>query len=518
LTVSSTAGYLRSGLMGSSGRSPRLSPRLRRALALAATALAVELVYVFVISAGTFTHWPLITAYVNDLAEGFRHGHLHLATEPPAALLAAPNPFDSANAGLWLWDATLFKGHYYLYWGPVPALLLAASKIVFRISSVVGDQVVVFWLTTLELVAGTLFVERAARRLYGRVSLALEVTAILALGLANPALYNLARPAIYETAIVGGHAFLLLGMVFALAAIDGEILRPGRLFAAGASWVAAFGCRMSVGPAVALLALATLAGAVSGKPDRVRRLRVTSLWLGAPLAFGLGAFLLYNRLRFEAWFDFGQRHQLTWIVAQTGKRFILPNLRAYLLRPAVVSCRFPFLYALPDLGARAFPPGYVLPPDYFVYEQVLGALPGVAWSWLSPIALVAGLRSARRARAFTPESWAVVAMAIAATVSLLPGMLLASATNRYLGDMAGALALLGALGAFAASDALRGRRLGHGILVALALMLALATAAMGLALGVKGQYAHFEQNNPPLYGKLVQKLSVCHGAIPPEPK
>jgi hypothetical protein len=35
---------------------------------------------------------------------------------------------------------------------------------------------------------------------------------------------------------------------------------------------------------------------------------------------------------------------------------------------------------------------------------------------------------------------------------------------------------------------------------------------------VKGQYAHFEVDNPPLYGKLVRDLSACHGAIPAEPK
>jgi hypothetical protein len=35
---------------------------------------------------------------------------------------------------------------------------------------------------------------------------------------------------------------------------------------------------------------------------------------------------------------------------------------------------------------------------------------------------------------------------------------------------------------------------------------------------VKGQYAHFEVDNPPLYDKLVRELSACHGAIPPEPK
>jgi hypothetical protein len=54
-------------------------------MALVATALAVELLYLFVISAGRFTHWPVMTSYMNDLAEGFRHWHLHLATEPPGA-------------------------------------------------------------------------------------------------------------------------------------------------------------------------------------------------------------------------------------------------------------------------------------------------------------------------------------------------------------------------------------------------------------------------------------------------
>jgi hypothetical protein len=518
LTVSSADRYVPGSLMASSARPPRMPPGLRRLFVLVATALVVELVYVIVISAGHFTHWPVITSYVNDLAEGFRHGHLHLATEPPPALLAAPNPFDAANANYWLWDASLFKRHYYLYWGPIPALLLAACKVVFRVSSVVGDDVVVFWLSTLQLVAGALFVERAGRRLFAGVPLLLEVAAIVVVGICNPTLYNLARPAIYETAIVGGQAFLLLGMVFALDAIDSAAIRPGRLWAAGACWAAAFGCRMSVGPAVALLALATLAGGVSGKPDRGRRLLASALWLGAPLALGLGALLLYNRLRFEAWLDFGQQHQMTWIVVHTGKQFIPPNLRAYLWRTPTLSCRFPFFYALQDLGPRAFPAGYVLPPDYFVFEQVLGVAPGIPWSWLSPIAIVAAVRSARRARAFTAQSWAVVATAIAGSVSLLPGMLLASATNRYLGDVAGALALFGALGAFAAADALRERRLARGLVVAVALILALATAAMGLALGVKGQYVNFEANNPPLYSKLVQRLSVCHGAIPPEPK
>ncbi|HVV51998.1 MAG TPA: hypothetical protein VHO06_20175 [Polyangia bacterium] len=490
----------------------------RRLIVLAAAALAVEIVYCYVISAGTFVHFPRNLTFLDDLAEGFRHGHLHLIVEPPAALLAQANPFDPANGRLWYWDASLYGGHYYLYWGPVPALLLAAVKVAFRISTVVGDQHVVFWLTTLQLLAGTLLVERAGRLLFERPPLTLEVAAIVALGCANPTLYDLARPAVYEAAIVGGQAFLLLGMVFAIDGVVADRPRPARFAAAGASWIAAFGCRMSVGPAIALVVAVTLAGAVAGRSGRLRRLGVVTVALGAPLALGFGAFLLYNHLRFGAWLDFGHRHQLTWIDLHVGPRFIATNLYAYFRRPPIVNCRFPFAYAVQDLGARAFPPGYRFPENYFVYEPVAGILPMIPWSWLGPLAVVGAGRESWRARTFSPRSWAVTATAVAAAAGLVPDLVLGTATNRYLGDVVGSVALLGAFGAFTAAGWLRARRRLRRALSAVAVVLAVETAALGFALGIKGQYAHFEADNPPLYQKLVRALSVCRGPIPPEPK
>jgi hypothetical protein len=490
----------------------------RRVAVLVATALAVQLLYWWVISAGTFTHFQQNTTFLDELAEGFRHGHLHLSVEPPPALATKADPRDPANSSLWYWDASYYKGHYYLYWGPVPALLLAAVKVIFRISSVVGDQHPVFWLTTLELLAGTLLIERAGRRLYARPPLTLEMAAVVALGCANPILYNLSRPAVYEAAIVGGQAFLLLGIWLALEALSGEELRPGRLAAAGACWAAAFGCRISVAPAVAVLALATVACAVSGRPERFRRLLRAALALGAPLVLALGSFLLYNRVRFESWLDFGQRHQLNWIDLRVGARFITTNLYAYLRRPPILSCRFPFAYALSDIGARAFPPGTTLPENYFVYEQVAGVAWMLPWCWMAPLALYDAARGMWRTRTFSPRAWIVSAAAIVASTALVPDLVLATATNRYLGDIVGATALLGAFGAFTAWQWLEPRRRWRWVVVAVALPLALATALLGLALGMKGQYAHFPQFNPPLYDKLVRHLSLCRGAIPPEPK
>jgi hypothetical protein len=490
----------------------------RRIVALVAAAVLVELVSWFVTSAGTLTRWHFYTAYLNDLAEGFRAGHLHLSVEPSATLVSRPNPLDPANAGLWYWDASLYHGHYYLYWGPVPALLLAAVKTLFRISTPVGDEPVVFGLATLQLVAGTLFIERAGRRLFGRLPVALEVAAILVLGFANPTLYNLARGAVYEAAIVGGQAFLLLGLVFAFDAIWANDVRRLSLVAAGASWAAAFSCRTSVAPAVALLVVTTVMSAASGKPDRWRRRVQVAIFLGMPVALGLFGLLLYNRVRFDAWLEFGRRYQMSWIQMGAHARFLRANLYAYLRRPAIWSCRFPFAYAILDMGTRAFLPGTELPKDYFIYEQVAGLLPTLPWSWFAPVAVVAGARAIWRTRSVSPLSWAVGATAVAATAALVPCLFLSSATDRYLGDLAGSVALLGALGAGATYEALRARRILRKLVVAAALLLAIPSIGVGLALGIKGQYAHFEANNPPLYQKLVQRLSVCHGEIPAEPK
>jgi hypothetical protein len=504
------------------------SPERRRLLLLIAAALLVELLYVFFISAGRMVHWPFPLSYLNDLAEGFRQRHLHLGLEPDPALLAQPNPFDWKNRDLWYWDVSLYQRHYYLYWGPLPAFLLAVVKTVFRISSVVMDDEVVFGLTSLQLVAGTLFIERAGRRFYNQPSqppLSLQVLAVLVLGLANPTLYNLARPGIYEAAIVGGQAFVLLGLVFACDVIADQAPRRARMLAAGACWSCALACRVSLAPAVGLLVAVTALFSAAGKPQRLRPAAVALFWLGLPVAIGLLGLLTYNRLRFDEWLEFGRKYQLTFIEPLVGKRFIRPNLYAYLRRPPVVSCRFPFFFALENIGAQAFPPGYELPPGYFVYEQVVGVLRGMPWSWFSAIAVAATVRAVRRPGAFAPQTssqtlsltWAVAATSVAATMAILPGLMLPSATNRYLGDVAGAIALLSTLGVWTAHQAVQARPVLRRLVVAAAVLLAIPSIGVGVALGIRGQYPHFAVNNPPLYQKLVRRLSVCRGELPPEP-
>ena len=75
---------------------------------------------------------------------------------------------------------------------------------------------------------------------------------------------------------------------------------------------------------------------------------------GRAAALGAALLLTYNKLRFDAWFDFGRHYQLTWIPFGSSTAFLPANVWSYALRPGALSCTFPYLLGVTDMGARAF--------------------------------------------------------------------------------------------------------------------------------------------------------------------
>lgn len=62
-----------------------------------------------------------------ELAKAFANGQLYIGIEPNSALMAMDNPYDTnARAAAkveYLWDYAYYNGHYYVYFGVLPALL-----------------------------------------------------------------------------------------------------------------------------------------------------------------------------------------------------------------------------------------------------------------------------------------------------------------------------------------------------------------------------------------------------------
>ena len=116
-----------------------------------------------------------------------------------------------------------------------------------------------------------------------------------------------------------------------------------------------------------------------------------------PIAAGVALLLTYNKLRFDAWLDFGRHYQLTWIAFGSSPTYLPANVWSYAFRPGALRCTFPYLFSIPDMGARALPGWLHTASGYIVYEPVVGwllAVPGRGWrppprcsaraaSWLS---------------------------------------------------------------------------------------------------------------------------------------
>jgi hypothetical protein len=503
--------------------------RRGRGLALVLLVVGVEFVYFYVITAGTLKTWPTWTANYDLQAEGFRAGHLYLTVPPSPELLATPNPYDWGNVRLWFWDAILYDKKYYLYWGPFPALALAAVKIVFRIHEPIGDQYPTFAFYSIHLIAGALLIDRVARRLFPNVPFFLVVAAILAFGLGNPTPYMIASPAIYEAAIAGAQAFVLLGLVFAFDAVWGaEERKPRPLFLAlaGSCWAIAIACRASLGPPVLLFCIAVVLVVFRrSESGRFRTLLVNAAWLAGPVTVCVGLLLAYNKARFGAWFDFGMKYILNTLPMMVKPSFVVLNTYSYLLRPMDAACTFPFVSGVRDIAQRGFPDWMRMTEGYWTGEPLVGMLRTTPWIWLG---IVGVCRFTRRALCCPRQAlgsldrvgrlrlWAGACFAVLATVPALPFIAIFCATMRYVADLSSGALLLASVSVFGLYELAREKPWARRLVTATCLVLAAATIVLGLLFGIQGYDDMFKWHNPPLFERMVRAFSLCRW-FPPKP-
>ncbi|HMI84737.1 MAG TPA: hypothetical protein VK550_11640 [Polyangiaceae bacterium] len=481
--------------------------------------LGIEFVYVVLVSAGKFVDWPTYNLNYDMQAEGFRSGHLYLSVEPPAELLAKQNPLDPANSELWFADLSLYKGKYYNYWGPLPALALAAFKAVMKIQAPLGDQYPVFILYSIYLVAGALLIERVARRLFPGLPLYIVLLSILVFAFANPTPFMIATPGIYEAAIGGAQAFLLVGLIFAFDALSGKrAFLLLRLFAAGLAWAMAIACRVSVGPVAALFVLLTAFMPLAHSGNRWFAVVRNLVWLGFPIALGVFGLLYYNRARFDDWFEFGTNWMLNTVHIRASFEYVRANLYSYFFRAPVTTCEFPF-FTTPWDVPKAFPEDFAVAEGYWVQEPVVGMLRVVPWIWLLPLAAFFSVRAALPRLGAAPlpslgavngsRLWCACCFVILGTVAALPSIGVFAATMRYLGDVTAGLVLFATWGAWSLHRHLRHHKWTRRAFGALLAVLAGATIILGLLIGYQGYNGHFQLYNPKLHDRVTHSLSLC---------
>jgi len=502
------------------GSGQRRLARLPWLLAFVALSLAVAALYTLYVSAGV-RQWPVYGAYLDMQADGFLKGQLSLPGTPAPELVRAKDPYDPVNLPYWWLDASYYKGKYYIYWGPVPSLLAAAAKWLLRIRWTVGDQYLMLAFLCFAYFCGAVLIVRLARRLFPAVPRSLVAGGILAFAFANPTLHAAATASTYHTAIIAAQSWLLAGLLFAFDAVWYAHAARGRrwtLLAAGVCWSLAIGSRVTLLPAIALLIVITALLAALASPRWFSRMIQGSLWLGVPVAAGGVGLLVYNKLRFDNWFEFGSNLQLSGFPRfRVAHEFVAPNVYSYVLRPWHGSCRFPFVFQ--EWHSNDWVPRFLLPlpKGYNSPEPVVGFMAAVPLTWLAPLAFVLVPRPWRaltqRTRAYL---FCLFSFTVCASVTGVVGLGVYGSTMRYLSDITYGLVLLSLLAGFA----LRARApTPHMSRPATWLVGALCTAsvAIGLLLGYQGYNSHFHRYNPKLDRALTKALSFCNGAPPSLP-
>jgi len=481
--------------------------------------------FTWIISVGRWTDWPKTTNYFHLLGEGFRAGETSLLLKPGEDLLALENPYTYENRESvhYLWDASLYEGKYYLYWGPSPALTIVILETLS--ARPLGDQHLVLFFTTGTVIFTLLLLFRLWKDFFSGLAWWSIVPMALIAGVAAPIPWLVSRPEVYEAAIAAGQFFLIGGFFWVYSSgADGKTSVP-RLFLGGTFWILAMGSRISLAPTIVFLSVVFSYWHIrrGNRNGRMKQKASGILALGGPLLLGGLAMAWYNFDRFGSIFEFGHRYQLGWIDLSQYSRVIsidniIQNLYNYLLTPYRTLNVFPFVK--PNWGSYAVPFLRSTAPAHFHAEPVTGLLLGVPVLLLAFIPLVGSMFRAWRKFETTPEEKDVVMssdpwresgvkplfLLLMGAALLEIGPLLFFDTNsmRYIVDVIPTLVLLSGIAFWLYLRALSPGSWKQRLFAISVGGLSVYTMVIGFLLSVTGQSGRFEILNPDLFERIAR--------------
>jgi hypothetical protein len=475
-----------------------------------ADALVIAL-YVWLISIGTWVRWPGNWHVYDALADAFRHGQLAVAERPDPALLALGDPYDpAARTGIpYPQDLSLFDRRYYVYFGPVPALILLPFKAL--IPRTVGDQYLV-----LPFVAGILLVESwllagVWRRFFTALSPWLLAPSILTIGLVNPWPWILSTPSVHDAAITGGVFFLLLAITTGFLTLQSRAPSSLRLALAGVLCAAAVGTRLTLLVPVAFLSTAIAWSLVSRyhETGNIRQALPLLLAFAMPVGIGAAALAWYNWARFGSVVETGFRFALAAgpIHEHMGELFsplyVVQNLYNYSLNPFTL--KYPFPYFNPARGETESLLSFIALPAIYHKQEMSGLLYAAPFAVLALLPVVGVLRKPwslpRDPEAQSPRWLAIVLLGwFLCSFALMLAYFWAA--ERFFVEFMSPLLLLSVIGYFQLDAAIAKRPRALAALRIVTGLLALAAVVTSILVSMSFNADGFRHLNPVLWRQL----------------
>lgn len=387
-----------------------------------------------------------VPGYYGSLAAGFLKGHLWMDRAADPALAAMKNPYDPGERGAHgLHDASYYRGHYYLYFGVTPVVLLFAPVLALG-GSYVSEGFAAVLFCVVALVLGVITWRSVLRRNFPAASVWLELAGVVAVGVVTMVPTLLRRASIWEVPIACALACFMLAL-FALWKCLSRNNAPGWLALASFSVGLCIGARPVYIFATIMLLIPLAAQARQTGAGWWRRREARSLLLAAivPVMIAGLWLALYNYLRFGSVVEFGQRYQMAGEDVTKLQLFsfsyLFYSLRIYLFSAPGLSSFFPFVTVITP------PPA---PAGQMGVEDPFGLLPSMPW-----VLLALGVLGRAWKRRDALGWWAAAAwIGTAATLCVVASF--GGATNRYMVDFTPGFALLGAAGAACVLENARG--------------------------------------------------------------
>ena len=247
-------------------------------------------------------------------AEAFLDGRLYMEYEIDPKLLEMENPYDmterEAQGVFYQWDHAFYNGHYYMYFGVVPVILVFLP---WRILT--GANLKTYHATQLFV---ALFIwgvfalfRKIAEKFFPELPCSVWTLASMAVSVLS-VWHSIAAPALYCTAVTSGLCMEIWSLYLFFRAVWDEMdeTKAIRLAFFGSLLGAlAFGCR----PPVALANLLALPMLATFLRNRTLSRKLAFRLVAAALPYLIVAIglMLYNYARFDNPFEFGQSYQLT---------------------------------------------------------------------------------------------------------------------------------------------------------------------------------------------------------------
>lgn len=391
-------------------------------------------------------------------ADALAKGQVHLNLPVPHELTTLPNPYDPMARNNLLnhsvphmyWDYAYYKGHWYSYFGVLPAVLLflpyrLITSIWIPGGAMLPTTVATFVFLIAFLIAGSLLVIRIIENTVKNASLGTVSISLALFFISANTVYLWFRTSFYSVPMAASLFFTSLGLWFYLGAFGNSKTNSFRNIASGSFFIALnLGCRPTFVIAV-LFAIPVLYPILkksfndfSKDWKKAEYWRIPLLYATAwilPAVITAIPFGMYNLLRFGSPLNFGNEYQIT-ITDMTTMRLpsqnILPSILSYIALPLRLIPTFPWIGIQPV----AF--------DRWQYaEPMIGGM-----FVLSPLALVSSFAAlAMRKRCLHKISWNISITSLIIGVFLIVfDSLKAGIGWRYIADFAWTFAITAIVG------------------------------------------------------------------------